>query len=104
MARYLARLCYYCLMPGPSVQKAGVSPSRRRTKAGAIRSASRRVKDKKQQRILDAIAKAIEDGEAREACTLYGKLSPEGRKAMPGNTSKSCRVESKVLSAMYLLV
>lgn len=91
-------------MPGPSIQKAGVPSSRRRTKAATIRRAARSVKDKAQQRILDAIAKAIEDGEARDACTLYGKLSPEGRKAMPSNSAKACRVEHQIYSSMYLLV
>ena len=91
-------------MPGPSVQTAGVSPSRRRTKAATIRQAAKRVKDKDQQRILGAIATAIEDGEAKDACTLYGKLSPEGRKAMPRSSSMACRVEHKIYSSMYLLV
>jgi hypothetical protein len=87
---------------GPSVQKHGVSASKRRARANGIRQAAKKVKSKSQARILNSIATAIEDGEAREACLLYGKLSAEGRKALPRNSAMACKEENEIFNSMYL--
>ena len=75
---------------GPSVQKHGMRPASRRTSARGIYQAAKAVKDKRQKNILNAMAAAIEDGEAKIACDLYGRLSAAGRKALPRGAAMSC--------------
>jgi hypothetical protein len=97
------RPLYALLEKGPSVQKHGVAPTLRKKRAKVIYRAAMKVKDKVQQTILNAIAAAIEDGEAREACSLFGQLSPEGRKALPRNLALACG-ENRIYRDMYPLL
>ncbi len=96
---------YALLEKGEPAQRAGVPSKVRKQRARVIYKAAKKVKDKVQQGILNAIAAAIEDGEPREACSLFGKLSPEGRKALPRNLALACG-ESRYIDLwkMYELV
>ena len=89
---------------GPSAQKHGVRPSRRRQSADGIHQAAKRAKNKAQQNLLKALAMAIEDGEAKEACELYGRLSTVSMKMLPKSMAMSCQTENKIYSAMYQLI
>lgn len=94
---------YSLLEKGEPAQRGGVDPKVRKKRAQAIYQAAKKVKDRVQARILNAIAAAIEDGDPRLACTMFGKLSDEGRKALPRNLAVACG-ESNLRQRMYQLL
>jgi hypothetical protein len=99
---------YTLLEKGEPAQRAGVPSKVRRQRAHVIYQAAKKVKDKVQRGILHAIATAIEDGDPRMACTMFGKLSPEGRKALPRNLAIACgewrERMSEQMDRMYALL
>lgn len=94
---------YALLEKGEPAQRGGIDPKVRKKRAEVIYQAAKKVKDRVQKSILNAIASAIEDGDPRMACTMFGKLSPEGRKALPKNLAVACG-ESMSMRRMYALL
>jgi len=73
---------YALLEKGPSAQKYGVSPAARRRNAEQYYAAAKLIKDGGQAKLMTALAMAVEDGEAKMAIELYGRLSAKSRQAL----------------------
>lgn len=93
---------YTLLEKGPSAHK-GTRASIRKQRAQALHKAAEKVTGV-QRAYLKALASAIEQGEAKEACEIFAYLSPAARRVLPRNMAVACGEGRLDLWPMYELV